>query len=234
MWAALVALGVAVVSMTVFGARFTRTESEDPTGDFDSATDPADPWAAWKPRPFEELERRPRPRLWPILAALTGLVMIGAGFAGARQNLWTQSATASAPDPTPHPLVVEVEAAQSKATPVPTPTPKPTPHRVVAAPKAAAAKPSTAPTSAGPLLSGSASCGSGRLRINVTATARGSSLSWMAIYVDGKVAKGGPISGQQHTTTYETSGSPGTHALEASVQDKAGKTTRKQFQVRCG
>jgi hypothetical protein len=245
-WAVLVAVGVAVVSMTLFGARITRRPAPaDRIVEDIEASDPGDPWAAWKPRPFEELDR-PRPRLWPVGAALTGLVMVGAGFAGARQTLWA-TAAAEAPDniTTPRPYIVQVDIPPTP-TPKPTPvaTPKPavsTPRPQVATPAPAAADPTTAPattaaaaTGSAPTLTGSATCSGGMLRLSYTAGAQGAELSWLAVYADGKVVKGGPISGQSHSNSWQGSGSAGDHALEVSVQDAAQRTSRKQFQVHCG
>jgi hypothetical protein len=241
-WAVLVAVGVAVVSMTLFGARITRRPPPaDRIVDDIDTSDPSDPWAAWKPRPFEELDR-PRPRLWPVGAALTGLVMVGAGFAGARQTLWA-TAAADTPDAitTPRPYIVQVEIPPTptpKPTPVPTATPAPaTPKPQVATPAPATTDTTNAPaaaTGSAPTLTGSATCSGGILRLSYTASAHGSPLSWLAVYVDGKVVKGGPISGNSHSSSWQGSGSAGDHALEVSVQDKAEHTTRKQFQVRCG
>lgn len=241
-WAVLVAIGVAVVSMTLFGARITRRPAPlDRIVEDIEAPDPADPWAAWKPRPFEELDR-PRPRLWPIGAALTGLVMVGAGFAGARQTLWT-TATAGSPEiTTPRPYIVQVDIPPTptlEPTPVPTPTPAPaTPKPQVSTPAPVAVAATTAPKVAAggsaPTLTGSASCSGGIMKLSYTASAHGSELSWLAVYVDGKVTKGGPISGPSYSGSWQGSGSPGDHALEVSVQDEAERTSRKQFQVRCG
>src|SRR5687767_4338127 len=123
-WAILVAVGVAVVSATLFAARFTRRKSADEIVEhLEIATDPNDPWAAWKPRSFDEVDR-PRPRVWPVLAAITGLVMVGAGFAGARQTLWAQTAEPAAAGAAPQPYTVEVDI---PATPTPKPTPTPPP-----------------------------------------------------------------------------------------------------------
>ena len=244
-WAVLVAVGVAVVSMTLFGARITRRPGPDDRIVADlEVTDPDDPWAAWKPRPFEEIDRR-RPRLWPVGTALTGLVMVGAGFAGARQTLWTTAAADAAPDlTTPEPYIVQVKI---PPTPTPKPTPKPTPvptappttRPVITAEAAATAAPaSTAPATAvsgrAPSLEGSAGCSGGILKVSFTATAHGSELSWYAVYADGKVAKGGPLDTSSHSGSWQGSGSPGDHALEVSVEDAAGRTARKQFQVSCG
>ena len=243
-WAILVAVGVAVVSMTLFGARITRRPPPvDRIVDDIETIDSSDPWAAWKPRPFEELDR-PRPRLWPVGAALTGLVMVGAGFAGARQTLWA-TAAADTPDAitTPRPYIVQVDIPPTptpKPTPVPTATPAPAtakPQVSAATPAPATADATTAPSAAGgsaPTVTGSATCSGGILRLSYTASAHGADLSWLAVYADGKVAKGGPISGRSHSSSWQGSGDAGDHALEISVQDKAERTTRKQFLVHCG
>jgi hypothetical protein len=243
-WAVLVAIGVAVVSMTLFGARITRRPPPvDRIVDDIEISDPSDPWAAWKPRPFEELDR-PRPRLWPVGAALTGLVLVGAGFAGARQTLWTTAAAEAPEITTPRPYIVQVDIPPTptlKPTPQPTPTPVPaTPAPQVATPATAAPAAPAATTAAevaggsAPTLTGNASCSGGLIRLSYTATANGSDLSWLAVYVDGKVTKGGAISGASHSSSWQGSGSAGDHALEVSVEDDAGRTSRKQFQVRCG
>lgn len=244
-WAVLVAVGVAVVSMTLFGARITRRPppADRIVDDIEDA-DPSDPWAAWKPRPFEEMDR-PRPRLWPVGAALTGLVMVGAGFAGARQTLWTTAAADTPAITTPRPYVVQVDIPPTptlKPTPVPTAkpvvaTPKPqvaAPTPAVAATSATAAPLAAAATGSGPTLTGSATCSGGTLRLSYTASSEGSELSWLAVYADGEVAKGGPISGRSHSNSWQGPGTPGDHALEVSVEDAAGRTSRKQFQVTCG
>jgi hypothetical protein len=238
-WAVLVAVGVAVVSMTLFGARLTRRPSTDRiVDDLEIDPDPNDPWAAWRPRPFEEIDR-PRPRIWPVLAAFTGLVMVGAGFAGARQTLWATPAATAGVVATPQAYTVEVDIPATptpKPTPTPAPpTPAPTPKPQVAAtpaptPSAAA---TSVPTGAGPSISSSASC-QGGIRLNYTATASGSSLKWLAVYLDGKVVKGGPISGQSHSGSYQGPSSPGDHDLEVSVEDGAGRTSRRQHHVTCG
>lgn len=242
-WAVLVAVGVAVVSMTLFGARITRrpTPEDRIVADLE-VSDSDDPWAAWKPRPIEDIDQVRRPRLWPVGTALTGLVMVGAGFAGARQTLWT---TASAGETssltTPEPYIVQVEV---PPTPSPKPTPEPTPVPTAAptakpqvATPAATAAPETTPaapvTGQAPTLQGSATCSGGVLKVSFSATAHGSELSWYAVYTDGKVAKGGPLSGTSHSGSWQGSGSPGDHALEVSVEDEAKRTARKQFQVRC-
>src|SRR5688572_13634306 len=145
-WAVLVAVGVAVVSMTLFGARLTRRPSTDRiVEDIDVEADPNDPWAAWRPRPFEEIDR-PRPRIWPVLAALTGLVMVGAGFAGARQTLWTTPAASADVIATPRPYTVEVDI---PATPSPKPTPTPTPKPATPAPTQAPKPATPAPSASG-------------------------------------------------------------------------------------
>lgn len=242
-WAVLVAVGVAVVSMTLFGARITRRPTPEDRIVIDlEVSDSDDPWAAWKPRPIEDIDEVRRPRLWPVGAALTGLVMVGAGFAGARQTLWT---TASADEPssltTPEPYIVQVEV---PPTPSPKPTPEPTPVPTAAPtakPQVAAAAATAAPatsaaapvTGEAPTLQGSATCSGGVLKVSFSASAHGSDLSWYAVYADGKIAKGGPLSGTSHSGSWQGSGSPGDHSLEVSVEDEAKRTARKQFQVRC-
>jgi hypothetical protein len=243
-WAVLVAVGVAVISMTLFGARLTRRPKADSIVEhLDEPVDPNDPWAAWKPREFEELDR-PRPRLWPVGAALTGLVMIGAGFAGARQTLWAAPAEARSGAEaiaTPHPYTVQVDI---PATPTLKPTPVPTPDPTVAPtalPIVHTATPTQAPSattapvadSTAPTLSGSSNCTGGMLHFSYSATAHGSDLSWIAVYVDGKTVKGGPINGPSYSSSWSGPGTHGDHSLEVSVQDKAGHTARKQFQSHC-
>jgi len=245
-WAILVAAGVAVVSMTVFAAKLTRRNdpSTHDSVEFAPIVDPADPWAAWKPRSsLDELDR-PRPRIWPLLGALTGVVLLGAGLAGARQTIW---ATAAAPqtglgpiaEVTTRPDVVQVTVTDAP-TPPPTPAPTvaPTPDPTLAPAPARTTSPvvqtskTTTPTGTGPTVAGSPSCGTS-LFISYTATANGSGLSWIALYVDGSVAKGGPISGMSYSSSYSKPATHGDHSLEISVQDKAGRTTRRQFEVHC-
>ena len=242
LWAALVAVGVGIVSMTIFGARLTRRPHDAHHLEIDAETDPADPWAAWKPRPFEEIDR-PRPRLWPLLAALTGLVLVGAGFAGAQRTLWAPVAAPA--EPTPHPYILEVEVSPTPAptlapTPVPTAAPAaaaPTPAPVVrtAAPTMAPQPATPAPSAAagpGPTLTGSASCSGGEL----TATYNASSdagLKWLAVYIDGDIAKGGPISGTSHSGSHSQAATSGPHDVEVSVEDKDGQTSRRQMRAVC-
>jgi hypothetical protein len=243
LWALLVAGGVAVVSMTIFAARLTRrSERTRDSVEFAPIVDPADPWAAWQPRSsFDELDR-PRPRIWPLIGALTGVVLVGAGLAGARDTIW---ATAAAPtsglgpvaEVTTQPNVVQVTVTDAP-TPPPTPAPTvaPTPEATLAPAPVHTSAPvtsSAAPTGSGPTVSATPSCSGGTLAMSYGATANGAGLSWIALYVDGSVAKGGPISGTSYSTSYSKPASHGDHALEVSVQDKAGRTTRKQFQVHC-
>lgn len=237
-WAVLVALGVAVVSMTLFGARLTRRAGVDRIVEEIDVSDPNDPWAAWKPRPFEEMDR-PRPRIWPVLSAFTGLVLVGAGFAGARQTLWATEA--ASPDvgnvPKPYTVQVDIPATPTlKPTPVPTAIPVPATPAPTAAPAATAAPKvaaTTAPAGTGPTLSGSSNCGGGKLSVTYSATAHGADLSWIAVYVDGKSVKGGPVGGQSTSGGYSQAATPGDHDLEVVVEDKAGRTSRKQFHSTC-
>lgn len=232
-WAALVAGGVAIVSMAIFGARLTRKDREL-QDEIVPAADPNDPWAAWRPRPFEDLDRPARPRLWPVLTSLTGLVLVGGGLAGARQT-FEPPQTVAAPS-TPKPYLIEVKVTPSP-TPVATPAPTPVPTRkpvATAKPQAAAASSAAAAPSNGPLLSGSASCSANKARTSFVATARDAALSYVGIYIDGKIVGGGPInSSSKYEATIERSTTPGDHDLEVSVQDKAGKSTRKQWRIHC-
>lgn len=245
LWALLVAGGVAVVSMTIFAARLTRKpdlRTRDSV-EFEPAIDPADPWAAWKPRSsFDELDR-PRPRMWPLIGALTGIVVMGAGLAGARETIWATSAaptTGLGPvaEVTSKPDVVQVTVTDAP-TPPPTPAPtvaataEPTLGPAPAHTSAPVLSATKAPTGTGPTISGTPSCGGGTLAISYTASASGASLAWIALYVDGAVAKGGPVSGMSYSSSYSKPATHGDHALELSVQDKAGRTSRKQYQVHC-
>lgn len=235
LWAALVAVGVAVVSMAILAARLTRTPEPNPHDDWEPAAgDPNDPWAAWRPRPFEDHERRPRPRVWPLLAGLTGLVLVGSGIAGARQTVRPpETRVMSVGEPTPAPFVVEVAVTPSPTTP---PTAKPV---VTQKPQIAAPKPSGTPsaspaaTGPGPAITGSATCQGGKLRLSYSVTAQGSDLAWVGVYADGRNVKGGPASGTSHAGTYEQTATPGDHSFEVSGQDKTGKTNRKQWQAHC-
>jgi hypothetical protein len=231
LWAALVAGGVAVVSMAIFGARLTRRPEEIQPDDLAPPVDPDDPWAAWRPRPFEDHDRPPRPRLWPVLASLTGLVLVGGGLAGARQSFNQPEALAS--DTTPQPFILQVKATPTP-TPFSTPSPKPTapPPKPTAKTQVAAASSASTP-SVGPVLTGSASCSALKARVSYDITARGANLSWVGVYLDGKVIGGGPISSTHYGGSSERTTTAGTHALEVSTQDKAGKSARKQWQVHC-
>jgi hypothetical protein len=241
-WAVLVAVGVAVVSMTLFGARLTRRPGQDRIVEEIDAADPSDPWAAWKPREFDEIDR-PRPRIWPVLCAFTGLVLVGAGFAGARQTLWATEAAASSAGDLPKPYTVQVDIPATptmKPTPKPTATPVPaTPRPTIAPAPAATAAPSAsaaataAPTGTGPTLAGSSNCAGGKLTVSYTATAHGSPLSWIAVWVDGKSVKGGPVSGESNSGSYSGAATPGDHDLEVTVEDKAGRSARKAFVAHC-
>jgi hypothetical protein len=239
LWAALVAVGVAMVSMAVLAARLTRKPPADLQDDWEAEGDPNDPWAAWRPRPFEEHDRRPRPRVWPLLAALTGLVLVGSGIAGARQSLApARTEVLAVGDSSPAPFVVEVKVTPSP-TPVPTPRPPTAQPIVTAKPQVAAPQPtgtpsgSGAPTGPGPAISGSATCQGGKLRLSYTITAQGSNLAWEGVYADGKSVRGGPINGTSRSGTYEQAATSGDHNLEVSAQDRTGKTNRKQWQARC-
>jgi hypothetical protein len=242
-WAVLVAVGVAVVSMTLFGAKLTRRPTEDRIVEDLEAADPGDPWAAWKPRPFEELDR-PRPRVWPVLCAFTGLALVGAGLAGARQTLWTAETTTAAADGVPRPYTVQVDIPATptlKPTPAPTPTPAPRTPAPTQAPATPAATTAPAPSSAataapagtGPTLSGSSNCAGGTLSVTYAATAHGAPLSWIAVWVDGKSVKGGPISGESHSSSYSQAATPGGHDIEVTVEDKAGRSSRKVLHSTC-
>jgi hypothetical protein len=237
-WAALVALGVAVVSMTLFGARLTRKPHADRIVPDLEEADPNDPWAAWKPRPFEELDR-PRPRIWPVLSAFTGLVLVGAGFAGARQTLWATEAASQDVGNMPKPYTVQVDIPATptlKPTPTPTATPAPRTPAPTAAPAATAAPSAAAtaaPTGSAPTVSGSSNCGGGKLSVTYSATAHGADLSFLSVYVDGAVAKGGPVGGQSTSGGYSQAATPGEHDIEVVAEDKAGRTGRKVFHSTC-
>jgi hypothetical protein len=181
------------------------------------------------------------------MGALTGLVLFAAGITGMRQTVWGHAeapatAMGAIAEVTSRPDVVHVtvtDAPTPPPTPEPTlpPTPQPTvapaPAAVATAAPTKAATATSAPTGSGPTISGTPSCGGGSLAVSYTATANGSPLAWIAVYADGKVAKGGPISGQTYSSSYSKPSTPGDHALEISVQDKAGRTARKQYQVHC-
>ncbi len=234
LWAALVAAGVAIVSMAIFGARLTRKPDDDlqqdtivPAPD----VDPSDPWAAWQPRPFEDLDKVQRPRMWPVMASLTGLVLVGGGLAGARQAI--NEPNIQAAEGTPEPFTIEVKVTPTP-TPPSTPTPRPaTPKPAASKPQTAAAAPAAAAPATGPIISGSATCTERRAKVTFTVTGRGSDLSWVGIYLDGKVTGGGPTSAQKFDGGVERSTTPGDHTFEVSAQDKAGKSSRKQWQVHC-
>jgi hypothetical protein len=236
LWAALVAGGVAIVSMAIFGARLTRKPEDDPQTDLvlpATDVDPSDPWAAWQPRPFEDLDRVQRPRMWPVMASLTGLILVGGGLAGARQAI-TEPDIQAAADSTPEPFTIEV-----KVTPTPTPVSTPTPRPATPKPAVATARPQTAaaapaPAAAGgPTITGSAACASGKAKLTFTVKSQGANLSWIGVYLDGKVTGGGPTSAQTYSGGVERPTTPGDHTFEVSAQDKAGKSSRKQWQVRC-
>lgn len=241
LWAALVAGGVAIVSMAVFAARLTRREhEEDLPFEVDGSSDPApdldpdDPWSAWRPRPFEELDRPPRPRLWPVMASLTGLVLVGGGLAGARQT-FSQPEVRAAAESGGEPFLIEV-----RVTPTPSPTPAATPSpapatprpQATAAPRAAAPAPAAA-APGGPSITGSASCAEGKAKVNFVVTSQGAQISWVGIYLDGEVTGGGPVSSTRYEAGIERTASPGPHDIEVSAQDDAGKTARRQWRVNC-
>lgn len=232
LWAALVASGVAVVSMTVFATWITRRGSlEQPEEEFMPSADPDDPWSAYRPRPFEEVEERPRPRLWPLVTALTGLVLVGGGIAGARQSMQLDALPA---EPSTRPYVVDVKT----PTPPPTPSPTPVPTRApvvaaAAAPRAQVTKPvAKAPVSSGsPTITSTTSCSGGMLKVNFQIS--GTNLSWFGLYVDKKVVKGGSMSGGSYSSSYSASATPGDHEVEISAETKDGKSARKLYQVHC-
>ena len=234
LWAGLVAAGVAVATMTFFAARLTRRHERDslPVEDFVPSTDPEDPWAAYRPRPFDEVERR-RPRMWPVVAGVFGLVLVAGGVVGARQSTELTSVDAA---PTAKPYIVDV---RPPATPSPAPVvtaapkvvPKPQPVRAAAAPAPKRVVTPAAASGAAPKISGFMSCTGGTLRISVQLS--GTKLDWFGLYLDGKVVKGGPISGSSYSTSYSKPAAKGDHTGEATVEDKAGRTSRKIFTARC-
>jgi hypothetical protein len=229
-WAGLVALGVAVVSMTMFGARLTRRRraAAPPEDEFMPSADPDDPWSAYKPRPFAEVERR-RPRIWPALVGVFGIVLVAGGVVGARQSAQLDTLDAA---PTAHPAMVTVTP-QVTPTPLPaSPTPAPqvieTPKSAPAAAAQPTAKPVTAkPSGDGPKITGSAMCSGGTLQVSVQMN--GTKLTWFGLYVDGKVVKGGPMSGSSFSTTYSKAVAHGDHDVEATAQDAAGHNNRRAF-----
>jgi hypothetical protein len=229
-WAGLVALGVAVVSMTMFGARLTRRRKAEAAHDeeFIPSADPDDPWSAYKPRPFVEVERR-RPRIWPALVGVFGIVLVAGGVVGARQSAQLDTLDAA---PTAHPAMVTVTPQVTPTPPPPSPTPEP---QVVATP-ASAAQPTAKPASVkapgdGPKITGSATCSGGTFQISVTIN--GTKLAWFGLYVDGKVVKGGPMSGSSFSTSYSKAGLHGDHEAEATAQDAAGHNSRRVFTAHC-
>lgn len=228
LWAALVAGGVAIVSMAIFAARLTRKPVDDPHDDLvlpPSEIDPEDPWAAWEPRPFEDHERPPRPRFWPVLAALTGLVLVGGGLAGSRYS--PSQPQAAAADMAPEPYLIEV-----KVSPTPTPPPTPTPAATAKpAAKTQVAAPAAPPT--GPLVTGSATCKGLQASVSFKVEGRGATLSYVGVYLDKKVVGGGPIASQTYQGTVQRTTTAGPHELEVSAQDTAGKTSRRQWRVTC-
>lgn len=229
LWAALVAGGVAIVSMAIFGARLTRKQEPDLHDDLVVSPDPEDPWAAWRPRPIEELDAPPRPRLWPVLASLTGLVLVGGGLAGARQSFEKPETLAT--DATPEPYLLEVKVTPTP-TAAPTPTPVPTPKKAIATakPQAAAAP---APSAVGPVISGSASCTDLKAKVSYLITTRGQPLKWVGIYLDKKVIGGGSQTSTRYEGANERSTTAGDHEFEVSAEDKAGHSARKQWHVHC-
>jgi hypothetical protein len=229
LWAALVAGGVAIVSMAIFGARLTRKAEPDIHDDLIVSPDPDDPWAAWRPRPMEELDSPPRPRLWPVLASLTGLVLVGGGLAGARQSLEKPETLAS--DQALEPYQLEVKVTPS---PTPIPTPVPTPKKVAATakPQAAAANPVSAATG-GPSVSGSASCKDLKAKVSFLVTTSGTPLKWVGVYLDKKVVGGGSHTSTRYEGGIERTTTAGDHEFEVSAEDKAGHSARKQWRVHC-
>ena len=236
-WAGLVAAGVAVATMAIFAARLTRrqTSADVPVEEFVPSADPDDPWAAYRPRPFEDVERR-RPRMWPAVAGVFGLVLVAGGVVGARQS--SSIATLEAA-PTTKPYIVDVNASDTPAPTLP-PTPAPTvapstPQPVYHAAPVKATKPVTASSStsgAAPKISGFFSCSGGTLHLN--ASVSGTKLAWFGLYVDGKVAKGGPISGSSYSTSYSKAASKGDHTAEVTADDAAHHHGDKIFTAHCG
>jgi hypothetical protein len=235
LWAGLVAIGVAVASMAIFAARLTRKASarDAAVEEFVPSADPDDPWAAYRPRPFEDVERRRRPRVWPAIAGVFGLVLVAGGVVGARQS--TQLTTLEAA-PTTKPYIVDVKP---PSTPEPTlaPTPPPTaPPTAKPAYRPAVSRTTTKPSvstssGTGPKLSGFMSCSGGTLHTSISVS--GTKLSWFGLYVDGKVVKGGPISGSSYSTGYSKPASKGDHTAEATADDAAGHHSRKILTAHC-
>jgi len=236
-WAALVAAGVAVAAMAIFAARLTRRQSaaEKHAEEFVPSADPDDPWAAYRPRPFEDVERR-RPRMWPAVAGVFGLVLVAGGVVGARQS--TTVATLDT-GPTTRPYIVDVKTPETPApTLVPTPAPTAAPTAQPVSHQAAptkTAKPSVAASSssgAAPKISGFASCSGGVMHVSVSVS--GTKLTWFGLYLDGKVAKGGPISGGSYSTSYSKQVGKGDHTAEATADDAAHHHGDKIFTAHCG
>jgi hypothetical protein len=216
--------------MAIFSARLTRRRSplHAAPEEFVPSADPEDPWAAYRPRPFDDVERR-RPRMWPVVAGVFGLVLVAGGVVGARQS--TQFATVDAA-PTTKPYLVDV---RPPSTPKPTPAPTPAPT-LAAAPQVYHPTPATKPVkasiaAAAPNVAGSLSCAAGSLRVSVSIT--GTHLSWFGLYLDGKVVKGGPISGSSFSTSYSKPATKGDHTAEATADDAAGHHGRRLFTIHC-
>lgn len=251
MWSGVFALGVAVVTMTAFAAWLTRRPGPDQADedDFIPSADPDDPWSAYRPRPFQDMDRR-RPRRWPAVTALVGLVLVGGGIAGARQSP-TDLATPLT-DPTPRPYMIEVgpdvvpsvapvaTEATPEATPAATPAGTPAPQAAAPTPAPAATPQPTAPADppAGgsdgePTVTASATCQGGTLEVSYSITSGSAKLAWLAVYVDGEVTKGGPISGDSHSGSYQQPAESGDHDVEVVAEDSSGASAAKRLGLAC-
>lgn len=231
LWGIVVAVGVAITSMTIFAARLTRRPDHVSPDDFVPQTDPDDPWAAYAPRPMDELDR-PRPRVWPVAAALVGLLLIGGGIAGARQEAIssTDRAGTIVDEIQPSELDIDVAPAASQepdeeaetveAAPDPTPAPQ-----VTAAPVASGTGP--------PSIDATASCASGTVKLEFSITAGAANLSWFTLHLDGDSVRGGPIGGTSFSSSYSQAAGAGDHVFELVADDKDDGQSREFFRVSC-
>jgi hypothetical protein len=68
----------------------------------------------------------------------------------------------------------------------------------------------------------------------VSVSVSGTKLAWFGLYVDGKVAKGGPISGGSYSTSYSKQVGKGDHTAEATADDAGHHRGDKIFTAHCG
>lgn len=234
----MVPLVLIVAGTAVFGGTFLAARLTSHSGPM-----PDDLWAA----PTDELERG-RPRVWPVVSGLGGLVLVAGGLVGVQT---TPAERLTDPDhATARPTLIEVRVAGLEATPDPSPEPTPdaapsTPAPVssaaqtpapVAAPQPAAPAPTPAPTpKPGPEMSTSANCTDGNLWIGYSVSAREqTTLETLVITGAGETHSVDGVSGaSRHSGTWQRSVEPGDHTVTITATASDGGRTQRTHQLTC-